>query len=126
MIEDKKIDVGGRPPVELTAQQVIEIQALAAVLTKSQVADYFGICENTLREIEKRQPEVSEAYKKGRVKQCAQMGANLVQLAKEGNVAANIFYLKTQAGWKETEADVQEIPAINIILDSRVTNPASE
>ncbi len=117
---------GGRPIVELTPQQIIELQALAAVLTKSQVADYFDICENTLREIEKRQPEVSAAYKKGRVKQCASMGSNLIQLAKSGNVAANIFYLKTQAGWKETEAEVQEIPAINIILDSRVTDPTSE
>jgi hypothetical protein len=33
-------------------------------------------------------------------------------LAKEGNVAANIFYLKTQAGWKEPEADIQELPQL--------------
>ena len=52
------------PAVELTSEQVIELKALAAVLNKSQVADYFGISENTLRAIEKRQPEVSEAYKK--------------------------------------------------------------
>lgn len=119
-------DGGGRPPVELTPEQIIELQALSAVLTKAQVADYFDICENTLREIEKRQPEVSAAYKKGRVKQVASMGSNLIQMAKGGNVTANIFYLKTQGGWKETEAEVQEIPPINIILDSRVTDPTSE
>jgi len=119
-------DGGGRPPVELTPEQIIELQALSAVLTKAQVADYFGICENTLREIEKRQPEVSEAYKKGRVKQVASMGSNLIQMAKGGNVTANIFYLKTQGGWRETEAEAQEIPPINIVVDHRATDPAAE
>ena len=119
-------DGGGRPSVELTPDQIIELQALSAVLTKAQVADYFGICENTLREIEKRQPEVSEAYKRGRVQQIARMGSNLIQMAKGGNVTANIFYLKTQGGWKEAEPEAQEIPPINIILDSRVTDPAAE
>lgn len=103
---------GGRPPRKFTVEEITQVEALAAVLTKGQVADYFGITEKTLREIEKRQPEVFTAYKKGRVKQCASMGNNLVKLAKEGNVAANIFYLKTQAGWKEPEADIQELPQL--------------
>ena len=119
-------DGGGRPVVELTAEQVIELRALAAVLNKSQVADYFGISENTLRAIEKRQPEVSAAYKKGRVNQIAGMGSNLIQLAKKGNVTANIFYLKTQAGWKEAEPESKEIPPINIIVDGNATNSSSE
>jgi len=119
-------DGGGRPPVVFTPEQIIELQALAAVLTKSQVADYFGICENTLREIEKRQPEVSEAYKKGRCKQVVNMGNNLVRLAEDGNVTANIFYLKTQAGWRETEADEKEIPPINIVVDSRAVDTTAE
>lgn len=119
-------DGGGRPAVEFTAEQIIELKALASVLNKSQVADYFGISENTLRAIEKRQPEVFAAYKKGRVNQIVGMGTNLIQLAKAGNVAANIFYLKTQAGWKETEADVQEIPPINIIVDGNATHAPTE
>jgi hypothetical protein len=119
-------DGGGRPAVELTAEQVIELKALSAVLNKSQVADYFGISENTLRAIEKRQPEVSAAYKKGRVNQIAGMGSNLIKLAKAGNVSANIFYLKTQAGWKEDQAEVVDIPAINIVVDGRAINPAAE
>ena len=119
-------DGGGRPAVELTPEQVIELKALAAVLNKSQVADYFGISENTLRAIEKRQPEVSEAYKKGRVNQIAGMGGNLIKLAKAGNVAANIFYLKTQAGWKEDQSEVVDIPAINITVDPRAINTTAE
>jgi len=54
------------------------------------------------------------------------MGSNLIQLAKKGNVAANIFYLKTQAGWKESEPEAQDIPPINIIVDGNAINSASE
>jgi hypothetical protein len=119
-------DGGGRPEVVLRTDQIIQLEALAAVLTKAQIADYFGISETTLRAIEARQPEVSDAYKKGRVTQCAKMGLNLVQLAKAGNVAANIFYLKTQAGWKEQEPEAKEIPPINIIVDRNAINATSE
>jgi hypothetical protein len=79
-----------------------------------------------LRKIEERQPEVSDAYKKGAVKQIADMGNNLVKLAKEGNVAANIFYLKTKGGWQELQQEAQEIPPINIVVDSRAANATAE
>ena len=54
------------------------------------------------------------------------MGANLVKLATDGNVAANIFYLKTQGGWKEEQPEAQEIPPINIIVDGNATNAPTE
>jgi hypothetical protein len=117
---------GGKPPIVFSDDQIIELKALAAVLTKGQIADYFGISETTLRAIEARQPEVSDAYKKGRVKQVSDMGSNLVRLAKEGNVAANIFYLKVQGGWQEHQPEAQDIPPINIVLDSRAVNPKSD
>jgi hypothetical protein len=119
-------DGGGRPIIEFTGEEITQLEALAAVLTKGQIADYFGISETTLRAVEERQPEVSDAYKKGRVRQCASMGSNLIQLAKKGNVAANIFYLKTQAGWKESEPEAQEIPPINIIVDGNAVNASAE
>jgi hypothetical protein len=117
---------GGRPEKSLRADQIIQLEALAAVLTKGQVADYFGMSETTLRAIEERQPEVSDAYKKGRVRSFAGMGQNLIKLAQAGNVAANIFFLKTQAGWREQEAETQEIPAINIVIDSNAINATAE
>jgi hypothetical protein len=117
---------GGKPLIVFNDEQVIELKALAAVLTKGQIADYFGISETTLRAIEARQPEVSDAYKKGRVNQINTMGANLVTLATQGNVAANIFYLKTQGGWKEEQPEAQDIPPINIVLDSRAADPSTD
>ena len=115
---------GGKPPIVFSDEQVIEVKALAAVLTKGQIADYFDITEKTLRAIEARQPEVFTAYKKGRANQINTMGANLVTLATQGNVAANIFYLKTQGGWKEEQPDAQDIPPINIVVqrDTDITS----
>ena len=119
---------GGQPPIVFSDDQVIELKALAAVLTKSQIADYFSISETTLRAIESRQPEVLDAYKKGRVRQISDMGSNLVKLATEGNVAANIFYLKTQGqgAWQEQQPEAQEIPPINIIVDGNATHAPTE
>jgi hypothetical protein len=100
--EDAQKDVGGRPEIVFNSEQITELKALSAVLSKRQLADYFCISETTLRAIEARQPEVSDAYKKGRSRAIASVGGNLITQAKAGNTAAAIFYLKTQAGWKET------------------------
>ena len=105
---------GGRPPVVFDDAKIAQVEALAAVLSKKQLADYFGICENTLREVENRQPEVSEAYQKGRGKAIAGVGSNLITQARNGNVTAAIFYLKTQAGWKEDHIEERELPPIII------------
>ena len=93
---------GGRPPVVFTQEQVAQVEALAAVLSKGQMADYFGIGENTLRSVEERQPEVLEAYKRGKSKAVAGVASNLLSQARNGNTSAAMFYLKTQAGWRET------------------------
>ena len=107
---------GGRPIAQLSSSQVETLEGLAAVLTKRQIADFFGISENTLRAIEERQPEVSEAYKKGKAQAIVGVAQNLIQQAEDGNVTAAIFYLKTQAGWSETLSEQRDIPQMNIIL----------
>ncbi len=98
----KKVDKGGRPKTVLTEKQIAELKTLSAVLNKEQLADYFGISHVTLKAIEKRQPEVSFAYKKGKAKAIANIAGNLIAKANSGNIPAQMFYLKTQAGWKET------------------------
>jgi len=98
-------DGGGRPPVVFDEAQTAQVEALAAVLSKGQMADYFGISETTLREVEARQPEVSDAYKRGKAKAIGNVAKNLISQAQTGNMTAAIFYLKTQAGWKETQVN---------------------
>ena len=93
----------GRPPVELTDEQIIEVGALSAVLNTQQIADYLGVSHVTFKAIRERDERVSFAYKNGKSKAIAAIGGNLINQAKKGNTAAAIFYLKTQAGWKETK-----------------------
>ena len=98
---------GGRPIVIFDEKDIAQCEALAAVLNKEQIADYFGIDQNTLRAVEKRQPEVFHALKKGKVKAVAGAGMNLLAQSKRGITTATIFYLKTQGGkdWRENQSD---------------------
>lgn len=98
----------GRPLVVLTDEQNYKIEALAAVLTQEQIADYLGIGRTTFYEIMKRDPKVLEHYKKGKSDAILDVGQNLITQARLGNTSAAIFYLKTQAGWKEPEQEKQE------------------
>ena len=95
------INTGGRPIKELTEIDAIQVEALAAVCTKSQMAAYFGMTEKTFRAVEERQPEVSTAYRKGRAKAIAEVSSVLYEKAIGGDMRAIQFYLKTQAGWTE-------------------------
>lgn len=115
-------DGGGRPPVVFDEAQTAQVEALAAVLSKGQMADYFGVSETTLRQIEERQPEVSEAYKRGKAKAIGNVAKNLIQQAQTGNISAAIFYLKTQAGWKEDKQEERDLPPINVIVKSNETD----
>ena len=96
-------DVGGRPMIVLTEEQKAEVTTLAAVLTSEQIADYFGIGRTTWFAILERDEKVSELYKKGKAKAIANIASNLIKKAQSGDLGAQVFYLKTQAGWKETQ-----------------------
>ena len=82
---------GGRPVKVLTETDVTKLEALARVLTKSQVADYFGMTEKTLRAVEERQPEVNTAYRKGKAMVIADVATSLYEQAKNGNIQAANF-----------------------------------
>jgi hypothetical protein len=105
MKRGKQGDGGGRPMIVFDEAQIAQVEALAAVMSKRQLCDYMSVGETTFREIEGRQPEVSDAYKKGKAKAIGSVGQSLIQQARDGNITAAIFYLKTQAGWRETEQE---------------------
>ena len=87
----------------LNDEELAQVEALASVLSTEQIADYFGIGRTTFYEIMERQEDVSVRYKKGRAKAIGSVSKGLLQKAQSGDNAAMIFYLKTQAGWKETQ-----------------------
>ena len=106
-----------RPRKKLTDEQVVELGALAAVLSQEQIADYFNISRKTFYEMIQRDTRVSTQYKRGRSQAIANIGGNLLSQAKAGNTAAAIFYLKTQAGWKETQVVQNENKDVKTFSD---------
>lgn len=93
----------GRKPIELNQEQMAQVEALASVLSIEQIADYFGISKTTFYAIMDRDEKVLERYKKGKAKAIGSVAQGLLRQAQEGNLTAIIFYLKTQAGWRETQ-----------------------
>jgi hypothetical protein len=93
----------GRPRKSLNSEQIREVETLAAVLSMSQICDYFGVSETAFRNMLERDERIKVAYKKGRSRAVESVARGLLAQAREGNVAASIFYLKTQAGWRETD-----------------------
>ena len=92
----------GRPPITLTVDQVREVETLAALLSQDQIADYLGISRSTFHAICDRDPDVLERYKRGKARAIAHVANGLLQKARAGCKTSSIFYLKTQAGWRET------------------------
>lgn len=87
--------------VVLTSDEIDQVERLAPVLNQQQIADYLGIDADTFTAIKKRDAEVARRYKKGKSKAVGKMGSSLLQKGFNGDTTAMIFYLKTQAGWKE-------------------------
>lgn len=92
-----------RDPIELTPEQKAEVETLAALLNQDQIADYLGISRTTFHMIRERDPEVAERYKRGKARAIAHVAKGLLQKARTGDTTSSIFYLKTQAGWRETD-----------------------
>ncbi|AOF53704.1 LuxR family transcriptional regulator [Rodentibacter caecimuris] len=90
-----------KPKIEIDLKQV---EALAANgLTQQQIADSLGISERTLRNRKGDFADFADAIKRGKAKGIAIVTNKLMEKIKSGNTTAMIFFLKSQAGWKETQ-----------------------
>lgn len=92
----------GRHALELTPEQIAEVETLAAVLSAAQIADYFGIGRTTFFAMVRSNAAIAERYKKGKARAIGAIAQSLISKARAGDTASMIFYLKTQAGWRET------------------------
>jgi transposase len=91
----------GRPPHQPTEHSRVQVKTLAAVgIRHEDIASKLGISADTLTKYYKQELD------DGRIDANAQVGKSLYEQAKNGNITAMIFWLKTRAGWKETQ--VQE------------------
>jgi DNA-binding XRE family transcriptional regulator len=101
----------GRPAWTPTKKEIDDAEAYASRgLTKEQIAECLGIHYDTLNEKSKLYPEFSDAIKRGKAKGIAHVASNLMKNIENGSVPAQIFWLKVNAKWKETEV----VESVNI------------
>ena len=89
----------GRRPKTLTDDQKIQLEGLAAFLTKEQIADYFGIARNTLTAMMERDPSIAERFARGRARVIGEVAKGVIDRAKEGDQRSAEFYLERVGGW---------------------------
>ena len=95
---DENNDVG-RPPFIKKEEDAKLVEALTiAGVTQTLIAQIVKISEPTLRKNFRKELDTSKARANAIISQ------SLFKKAKDGNVVAQIFWLKTQAGWKEKNA----------------------
>ena len=93
-----------KPKIHIDLKQVESLAANG--LTQEQIAAALGISESTLHKRKQENTEFTAAIKRGKAKGIALVTNKLMESIKNGNMTGMIFFLKTQAGWKET--NVQE------------------
>ena len=69
------------------------------------MGDAHPRCFSSFSRILKRQPEAMARYKKGKANAIVRVANSLMKQVEAGEVAATIFFLKTQAGWSEKNLD---------------------
>lgn len=87
----------GRPEYKKTNEDAKNVEALTiAGVPQRLIADILKISEPTLRKHYRNELDTSKAKANAVISQA------LFKSAKDGNITAQIFWLKTQAGWRET------------------------
>ena len=98
-----------KPKIHIDLKQVESLAANG--LTQEQIAAALGISESTLHQRKRDCADFAAAIKRGKAKGIALVTNKLMESIKGGNMTGMIFFLKTQAGWKET--NVQEVTGID-------------
>ncbi len=115
----------GRPARVLSEAEKAEVETLAAVLSTEQIADYLGMGRRTFYSLMQGDDDLAARYKRGRAKAIGAIAQSLIDKARSGNTTAMIFFLKTQAGWRETIA-VEQVPETEVTtLDMSLLSTAT-
>lgn len=90
---------GGRKGFIVNEETLKKIEGLALTgMTHEGIASCCGISHTTLYTKIKQYPDIKERINLGRQKGAAVVGGKLVELAREGNLGAIIWYEKTRCG----------------------------
>lgn len=111
----KETSSPGAPPHEPTraTRELVQLHTMVGT-TQEALASIIGIDPKTLRKYYRDELDHSKA------KANATIGGALFNKAKSGDTAAMIFWMKTQAGWKETNVNEHTNPDGSLSMPSRI------
>ena len=114
---DKKLPKkAGRKRINLDLEQVENLASRG--LGTTQIARALGVSWNTIDRNRKRSGDFEDAIKRGQARGLAQVTNSLFTSATDGNVTAQIFYLKNQdpKTWKDRVENVHATINLNDVL----------
>jgi len=114
--DNKSLKKGGRKKIVLDLEQVKNLASRG--LGTTQIARAMGVSWNTIDRNRKRSVDFEDAIKRGKAKGLAQVTNSLFTSATDGNVTAQIFYLKNQDAktWKDRVENVHATINLNDVL----------
>lgn len=99
----------GTREIIVTPKMIEEVKRLSGLgLKRTDIAAYFGIAYSTLKKKATENLDLRIAFRQGKAEQTAEVAGELIQQIRDGNTTATVFYLKTQAGWKEPDNVVNQ------------------
>jgi len=114
--DNKPIKKVGRKRIDIDLEQVENLASRG--LGTTQIARALGVSWSTIDRNRKRSAEFEETVKRGKAKGLAQVTNSLFTSATDGNVTAQIFYLKNQDAktWKDRVENVHATINLNDVL----------
>ena len=114
--DNKPIKKVGRKRIDIDLEQVENLASRG--LGTTQIARALGVSWSTIDRNRKRSAEFEETIKRGKAKGIAQVTNSLFTSATDGNVTAQIFYLKNQDAktWKDRVENVHATINLNDVL----------
>lgn len=93
---------------------------LAHGVNQTSLLNYYGMTGSQWRALIKKFPVLEMAVVRGKVDLTYEISSLLIQKAREGNVSAMIFYLKSQAGFKDSGAQeaAADKPDVNFTINT--------
>tara|TARA_R100001443_G_C3329918_1_gene172083 strand:- start:609 stop:1103 length:495 start_codon:yes stop_codon:yes gene_type:complete len=119
--DNKSIKKVGRKRINIDLEQVENLASRG--LGTTQIARALGVSWNTIDRNRKRLGEFEDALKRGKARGLAQVTNSLFTSANDGNVTAQIFYLKNQdpKTWKDRVESVHATINLNDVLNGAKT-----
>lgn len=112
---------GGRrvPNPFKTEKDFEKLKSLAASgIRNNDIAAIHNMGKTRFYELMKEEPRIKQALENGRGVALYNVAQSLYDKATKGDLTAQIFYLKTQGGWRDKSEDIQKqgMQSVTIVL----------